>query len=119
MGIIISIVTFLISAYITYCLFQKYGFKAAWAVTFCIEIIGTFIQNKASLAGATIIFAILFVAITSLITTGLEYFVFKRSNSFGGYVGGLFLMGLVVALILVVIGVIIGMIIGSSGILAL
>lgn len=101
MQLIISIISFLVGAYISYYIFEKHGFLVAWTVNAVIQLISTIFQN-----GVNYIFAsIVGVVIGSLIGTAIEYFVYQKTNSFWGYVGGMLLLGIVIAIILVLIGV--------------
>lgn len=101
MQLIISIISFLVGAYISYYIFKNHGFQVAWAVNAAFQLVSAIFQN-----GMNYIFAIIVgVAIGSLIGTAIEYFVYQKTNSFWGYVGGMLLLGVVIAIILVVIGV--------------
>lgn len=110
--LIIPIISFLIGAYISYYIFKNHGFKVAWAVNAVIQLVSAIFQN-----GMKFIFAsIVGVAIGSLIGTAIEYFVYQKTNSFWGYVGGMLLLGVVIVIVFVIIGILIAGSI-SSGIL--
>ena len=100
-SVIIPIISFLIGAYISYYIFKNHGFKVAWAVNAVIQLVSAIFQNGMKFILASIIG----VAIGSLIGTAIEYFVYQKTNSFWGYVGGMLLLGVVIVVILVVIGV--------------
>ncbi len=100
-AVIIPIISFLIGAYISYYIFKNHGFKVAWAVNAVIQLVSAIFQNGMKFILASIIG----VAIGSLIGTAIEYFVYQKTNSFWGYVGGMLLLGVVIVVILVVIGV--------------
>ncbi len=115
MSTLISIIIFLVSAYISYWIFERYSFAIAWVITTVITVLRTLFEAKVAYTGGLIILMIIVSAIVSLITTGLEYFVYKRSNSFWGYVGGTILMGFAIGLVLMLIGVAIAMNTGAAG----
>ena len=100
-AVIIPIISFLIGAYISYYIFKNHGFKVAWAVNAVIQLVSAIFQNGMKF----ILPSIIGVAIGSLIGTAIEYFVYQKTNSFWGYVGGMLLLGVVIVIILVVIGV--------------
>lgn len=112
MGLMISICGFLISAYITYWLFDNYGFKSVWILTTVFSLILNAFRNRSFFSFPTIIPAICLAIIVALINTAIEYFVYNRSNSYWGYVGGLVLLGLAVVIAVIAGGAIIAMVSG-------
>lgn len=110
---IILIVSLLISAYVVYWIFKNYGFKLAYIVSVIFTVIQAYLKNK----GHYFLVSVIIALITSLISTGIEYYIYNKTNSFWGFLGGIILFGLGVAFILFMIGVVLGMTAGSNGIL--
>lgn len=98
---IIPIISFLIGAYISYYIFKNHGFQVAWAVNAAFQLVSAIFRNGMNYIFATIVG----VAIGSLIGTAIEYFVYQKTNSFWGYVGGMLLLGILIVIVLVVISV--------------
>lgn len=117
-GILIAFAILLISSYITYWIFDNWGFAMAWGISTVITVVVNFVKNVSDLNGITIFSAIVVGMISSLISTGLEYFVYNRTNSFWGFLVGCILMGIAVVVILVLVGVALGMTFSQNGILA-
>lgn len=103
MALILSIISFLISAAIVYWLFKHYGFLNTYVVSVILQVISGILQNWNELTGVSVILTIIISVIVSFISTGLEYFVYNRTNSFWGFIAGVFAMSLAVAVVIVLI----------------
>ncbi len=91
----VSLLLTILSAYIVYKCFEKGGFKLGYIFVFVWNTIEMIIDNGVGY----ILFILAFNAIFALITTGFDYLIYKKTNSFISY----FIISIIVGLIISVL----------------
>ena len=111
MSFIISIIQFLISAYIIYKCFEKYDFKITYGIYVGISLLFNIIQN-----GFSHIFgAIISILITNLIVLYIDYKIYQKSTSFWNFVALSVVVSIIVAFVISLIaGGILALTVGGS-----
>lgn len=110
MSIIISIIQFLISAYIIYKCFEKYDFKITYFIYVGISLLFNIVQNGFS----HIFSAVISILITNLIVLYIDYKIYQKSTSFANFVVLSIVVSIVVSLIIALLaGGIVALTMGS------
>lgn len=111
---IISLIISLVTCYIVFKIFETKGFKEALFFKLLVQIVinvidGTLIASY-ELGILYLLVSLAIILIVNLITTGIEYFIYKKTSSFLSYIiwGALaeYLVALVFSFILTFIGII-------------
>ena len=98
---IISVIISILMLYALYYIFEHYDFKTAVIIN-CVYGIITSIMNN----GFRILAIFLGIGVT-IIETYIAYQIYKRSNSFWGFLGGMILVVIAIAAVIAIIAFII------------
>lgn len=85
------------------------------------KVISGIIENLGEISAGSVMLLIASNMIASLITVGLDYFVYNRTNSYWGFVGGVMGISIVMGIIMVImafLGFTIRLNVVASGLLA-
>lgn len=109
LSLIFTIAISIAVLYLVYWLLQKYDFK----VVFAVQVLLTIISNGLDGFSGFNVLSLLGSVIGSAISTAVYVWAYKRTNSFGGFLGTVLLIGVIVYFVLIVaVGSVIGSLIG-------